>query len=303
MQTSANGRAFIRAHEGDVLTAYLDPVGVPTIGVGFTNRAPTVTRLLGKLKPGRTKITKEQSDAVFREVLAADFEPAVANGMPGAKQHEFDAGVSGAWNLGARFMTWEWAKRWRSGDKKGAASYLASHYNTAGGRKLPGLVRRRKEEAVLLLTGKYTGVRSAPEGEPRNGTTLPPRDADPVVKEAQELLTARGFNPGAIDGWMGAKTKAAIIAYQKAHPHLIADGVLGPATLAQLRRDAQAAKDALSKGGGSVGGIGALSWAVGLPWGWIAIVAALAVAGYFAWRYRDVIERRWNTLRGKEKVV
>lgn len=116
MKTSAKGREFIRGHEGDVLTCYLDPVGVPTIGVGFTNRAPTVTKLLGKLVPGKTKITKAQSDQVFRAVLAADFEPHVNAGSPaGTKQHEFDAAASGTWNLGPKFMSWRWADLWRAG--------------------------------------------------------------------------------------------------------------------------------------------------------------------------------------------
>lgn len=73
------------------------------------------------------------------------------------------------------------------------------------------------------------------EGIQRRVRAKPSTKPDPVVKEAQELLTSRGFNPGAIDGWMGKKTKAALLAYQQAHPHLVNDGILGPATLAQLR--------------------------------------------------------------------
>jgi peptidoglycan hydrolase-like protein with peptidoglycan-binding domain len=158
------------------------------------------------------------------------------------------------------------------------------------------LVRRRQEEAHLFLTGVYKGVG---DGVPRTETRAAPKKPDPVVKEAQEILTARGFNPGAIDGWMGAKTRAAVIAYQKAHPHLVNDGVIGPATIAQLRRDAAAAKDAVTKGSGSVLTAGVTAWAAGLPWAWIVGGVALLAAGYFAWRYRDVIARRWNALRGK----
>lgn len=298
MKTSDKGRAFIRAHEGDVLTAYLDPVGVPTLGVGFTNRTPTVTKMVGKIVPGKTKITREQSDAIFREVLAEDFEPAVEDGMPGAKQHEFDTGASVSYNLGVGAMGWQWAKLWRGGDKKGAASYLRDHYNTAKGKRLPGLVRRRKEEAHLLATGYYTGIDNrAPEGVARD-EVAEPKKPDPVVKEAQEILAKLGI-PVETDGWYGPKTKAAILAYQKMHPHLVNDGKLGPATLAQLRRDVAAVKDAVGKGIPGVGGVGALSWVAGLPWGWIALGAAVVVAGYFAWRYRDVLQRRWNAFRGK----
>lgn len=304
--TSERGRAFLRAHEGNPLTAYFDPVRVPTIGTGFTMRSRACREALAKigitkLVPGKTKITAAQSDAILAYALANEFEPSVVRGSPDdRKQHQMDAGSSVVFNLGTGAMKWKWAELWRSGDVVGAARHLANNYNTAGGKRLSGLVRRRKEEAALFATGKYTGIG---DGVPRVETPVAPKRPDPVVKEAQELLTARGFNPGAIDGWMGAKTKEAVIAYQNAHPHLVNDGIIGPATIAQLRRDAQAAKDAVTKGGGSVVSTGVAAAAAGLPWAWIAGGVALVVVGYFAWRYRDVIARRWNTMRGKTVVV
>jgi len=302
--TSERGRAFMRAHEGNPLTCYLDPVGIPTIGTGFTMRSTAVRAALKrlgiiKLVPGKTKITAAQSDAIFAAVLADEFEPAVVASSPKSrKQHEMDAAVSAIYNLGAGAMQWTWADLWRAGDIKGAAAYLGSHYNTAKGKKLPGLVRRRKEEADLFLNGRYATGNAVKEATPK-----PPRKPDAVVKEAQEILTSKGFNPGAIDGWMGEKTRDAIIAYQKAHPHLEADGILGPATLSQLRRDAKALRDAATKGAGSAVGSGALAFMAGLPWGWIAAGALLLALGYVAYRYRDVICRRWNTWRGKEARV
>ncbi|MDX2328700.1 glycoside hydrolase family protein [Sinorhizobium medicae] len=299
--TSPRGRAFMRGHEGNPLTCYLDPVGVPTIGTGFTMRSAAVRRELGKLGikkliPGKTKITAAQSDAIFTAVLADEFEPAVVASSPAnRKQHQMDAAVSAIYNLGVGAMQWTWADLWRAGKVKEAAAYLGSHYNTADGKKLPGLVRRRKDEAGLFLNGRY-----ATGGAVKEVTPKPPRKPDAVVKEAQEILTSKGFNPGAIDGWMGEKTRDAIIAYQKAHPHLEADGILGPATLSQLRRDAKALRDATTKGAGSAVGSGALAFMAGLPWGWIAASAAVLALGYVAFRYRDVIARRWNTWRGKE---
>ncbi|MBO0129192.1 glycoside hydrolase family protein [Agrobacterium burrii] len=301
---STQGRAFVRLHEGNPLTAYLDPVGVPTIGTGFTMRSDSVRRELAKigitkLMPGKTKITAAQSDAILDAVLAAEYVPAVVAGSPGSrKQHELDAAASVTFNLGVGAMKWTWADLWRKGQIQKAAAHLASNYNTAKGKKLPGLVRRRKEEALLFEKGIYTGV-----GVTKEVTAEPPVLPDPVVKEAQELLTTAGLNPGAIDGWMGAKTKAAVIAYQKAHPHLIADGIIGPATIAQLRRDAGAAKDVVTKGASSAAGSGLLAFTAGLPWGWIAAGVLVAVVGYVAYRNRDVIARRWNSWRGKEVVV
>ncbi|MDW9792106.1 glycoside hydrolase family protein [Sinorhizobium meliloti] len=302
--TSPRGRAFMRGHEGNPLTCYLDPVGVPTIGTGFTMRSAAVRKALAaigikKLTPGKTKITVEQSDAIFAEVLAEEFEPAVVRRSPDSRtQGQMDAATSAIYNLGVGAMEWTWADLWRAGDVHAAAAYLGSHYNTADGKRLPGLVRRRKEEADLFLSGRY-----ASGGAVKESTTKPPRKPDAVVKAAQEILTSKGFNPGAIDGWMGEKTREAVIAYQKAHPHLVADGILGPATLSQLRRDAKALKDAATKGAGSALGSGALAFAAGLPWGWIAAGALVLALGYVAYRYRDVIARRWNTWRGKEVRV
>ncbi|MDW9376815.1 peptidoglycan-binding protein [Sinorhizobium meliloti] len=302
--TSPRGRAFMRGHEGNPLTCYLDPVGIPTIGTGFTTRSAAVRRALAKLGitklvPGKTKITSQQSDEIFTAVLSEEFEPAVVARSPATRtQHQMDAAVSAIYNLGIGAMEWAWADLWRADDVHAAAAYLGSHYNTAGGKKLPGLVRRRKEEADLFLNGRY-----ATGGAVKESTTKAPKKPDPVVKEAQSILTSRGFNPGAIDGWMGEKTKAAIIAYQKAHPHLEADGILGPATLSQLRRDAKALREAATKGAGSAVGSGALAFMAGLPWGWIAAGALLLAFGYVAYRYRDVIARRWNTWRGKEAAV
>ncbi|MDX1004625.1 glycoside hydrolase family protein [Sinorhizobium medicae] len=303
--TSDRGRAFMRGHEGNPLTCYLDPVGVPTIGTGFTMRSAAVRAALKrlgitKLAPGKTKITAEQSDAIFASVLADEFEASVVASSPKSRsQHQMDAAVSAIYNLGAGAMQWTWADLWRAGKVKEAAAYLGSHYNTADGKKLPGLVRRRKEEAELFLNGRYASAGGATkEAQPK-----PPRKPDAVVKEAQEILTSKGFNPGAIDGWMGEKTRDAIIAYQKAHPHLVADGILGPATLSQLRRDAAALKEAATKGAGSAIGSGALAFMAGLPWGWIALGVAVLALGYVAYRYRDVIQRRWNSWRGKEVRV
>jgi lysozyme len=309
MRTSAKGRAFIALHEGNPLTCYLDPVGVPTIGPGLTNKSAVVTRMLGKLTPGKTKITSEQGDRVFAAVLEEEVDPVVTKGMPGAKQHEFDAGASGSYNLGAvRFMGWEWAKLWRAGKKREAAAYLATHYNTAAGKPFPGLVRRRKEEAILLEKGIYTGIGvttvDKPEGMAR--TASPEKTApDPVVKEAQEILAEKGFDPGKVDGWMGPKTEAAIRAYQRMHPHLVVDGKLGMATLSQLRRDAQAVgqvlKDAATKALPSATAAGGAAFYTGLPWEVIvpvALVVLFALVAFFAWRYRDVIARRLNTQAG-----
>ena len=306
---SQRGRAFLRRLEGNPLTCYLDSRKIPTIGTGFTMRSDSCRRELArigitKLVPGKTKITADQSDAILDAVLADEYVPAVVAQSPADRnQHQLDAAASACFNLGVGAMNWEWAKLWRAGKLKAAADYLGTHYNTAGGVKLPGLVRRRREEALLFEQGIYTGLDAAqPEGVPRVATAAP-TPTDPVVREAQELLTSAGLNPGAIDGWMGEQTKAAVLAYQRAHPHLVADGIIGPATLAQLRRDAGAARTAATKAASSGAGTAIAAWTAGLPWGWIAAGAVVIVLAYIAYRNRDLIVRRWNSARGKEVQV
>lgn len=300
MRTSPAGQEFIREHEGVVRTAYLDPVGIPTIGIGATNASRTATEFLrnigvpdGKIVAGKTKLSQAQATQLFDAMLRAEYEPYVTRDMPtGTLQHQFDAAVSAVYNLGPKFMTWQAVKLWKQGDIRGAAAYWSSHYNTAQGKKLPGLVRRRKEEAAMFEHGKYPGMTVVPEGVPRTETTAPAVTPDPVVKEAQEALGVEA------DGWMGPKTRAAIVAYQRQHPHLEADGILGPATLAQLRRDALAVRDTAQKAVPTVTAITTASWFTGLPWAWIAAGAAIVTLGYFAYRYRDVISRRFAALRG-----
>lgn len=82
--TSSRGRALVPGHEGNPLTCHLDPVKVPTIGVGFTTRSAAVRRELAKLGvaklvPGKIKFTAAQSDAIFAAVLASEFEPAASS--------------------------------------------------------------------------------------------------------------------------------------------------------------------------------------------------------------------------------
>jgi uncharacterized protein (TIGR02594 family) len=54
-----------------------------------------------------------------------------------------------------------------------------------------------------------------------------------TILDLQNALIAAGFNPGSPDGVMGPRTRAAIIAYQKANG-LEADGIVGPVTAAAL---------------------------------------------------------------------
>ena len=162
---SERGLAFIAGHEGCVFKAYRCPAGVLTIGYGFTNRSPAVTSHLGRIRPGM-RITREKADQVLRAVIAEEFAPMTAKAMgAGAKQYHFDMGVSAAYNCGPRAFRWKWLKEYRAGRIKAAAARWRRTATTANGRRLPGLVRRRAEEADLLEYGNY-GKSHMPRFEP-----------------------------------------------------------------------------------------------------------------------------------------
>jgi peptidoglycan hydrolase-like protein with peptidoglycan-binding domain len=56
----------------------------------------------------------------------------------------------------------------------------------------------------------------------------------PAVRELQNLLKAKGFNPGPVDGAFGPKTKAAVLAFQRSQG-IAVDGVVGPQTWGRLK--------------------------------------------------------------------
>ncbi len=64
--------------------------------------------------------------------------------------------------------------------------------------------------------------------------TLRQGDIGADVAEAQTLLAKAGFSPGTVDGNFGPKTRAAVVAFQRAKG-LAADGVIGPNTWKALR--------------------------------------------------------------------
>jgi lysozyme len=111
MNVSDQGLALLREREGCRLAAYLDTVGVPTIGVGHT----------GGVKLGDT-CTLEQATAVLREDIALAEAAIRQNVRVPLRQHEFDALGSFIFNVGVRaFTTSTLLKKLNAGDYAGAA--------------------------------------------------------------------------------------------------------------------------------------------------------------------------------------
>lgn len=156
-------------------------------------------------------------------------------------------------------------------------------------------------------THNYDGrIKAAYDRLRLSGAAAP---TDPLVQEAQELLNDLGFGPVKADGWLGPRTKAAVLDFQRGHPDLHNDGVPGPHTLAALRKAAEARRDKQKAGTGMAGtAAGGGLVATGAAFGWnvaigIAIAAAALAVAYVIWRrhrsrYATEIEAAENYANG-----
>lgn len=286
MHVSEKGVAFIATHEGVVTRAYRDVAGVWTIGVGHTAAAgPPIP------KAGMT-ITREEALALLARDLPR-YERRVEAALPGVPQAVFDGAVSFDFNTGAIHRA-SWVAAYRDG-RPGVARAGLMQWTKAGGRTIAGLVRRREAEARLIFDGTYGEHAAAGAAQ-----------ASAEVAACQRQLARLGFYKGAVDGIAGPATRAAVVAYQRTHPDLVADGIVGPATRASLERDiaarvATAEAGAIAAGTATVASAGA-AWSGADPLFWAAAVGAAALilaTGFFAWRYRGELRRLLFNRKGK----
>ena len=141
MKVSNNGINLVKRFEGLELKAYRDSVGILTIGYGHTHA----------VKAGEI-ITGEQADAFLFEDLQVAELTVNTNVKVKLTQGQFDALVSFVFNLGSgNFVKSTLIKKLNAEDYAGAADEFGKWVN-AGGKKLPGLVKRRAAEREVFLT-------------------------------------------------------------------------------------------------------------------------------------------------------
>lgn len=143
MQT--NNIDSIKEHEGLRLKAYLDSVGVWTIGYGDTG--PDVVKDL--------VITKEEAEERLRKRLV-EFEGYVSKYVKVTlTQNQFDALVSLVYNIGpANFASSTLLKKLNDGDYQGAADqFLVWNKGRVDGKlvRIEGLANRRAKERKQFL--------------------------------------------------------------------------------------------------------------------------------------------------------
>jgi lysozyme len=133
--------------EGFRSRPYLCPAGVPTIGYGATyyldGRRVSVSDL---------PVTREQATELLMAQLTREYFPGVIRLCPILITHpaRLAAIADFSFNLGlGRLQSSTLRRRVNEGNWEAAKAQLL-RWNRAGGRVLPGLVRRREAEAALL---------------------------------------------------------------------------------------------------------------------------------------------------------
>ena len=144
LRLSDAGLQLIEDFEGYRADWYADPVGVRTIGIGWTRELPE-----GFAAP----LSHAEARRLLRE-SAGEYEAAVRRHVDvPLSQPQFDALVSFVYNLGAsRLRDSTLRARLNGGDPWGAAAEF-DRWVYAGDRVLPGLVRRRAAERRLFESG------------------------------------------------------------------------------------------------------------------------------------------------------
>jgi len=140
---SQNGLALTQKFEGLRLTSYQDQVGVWTIGYGHT----------GKDVHPQLTITQEQANSLLMKDIASAATAVNRLVTVAFYQDGFDALVDFAFNLGNNALAGSTLlRKLNAGDFSGAADEFPKWCH-AGGKLVPGLLRRRKAEQQLFQRG------------------------------------------------------------------------------------------------------------------------------------------------------
>lgn len=180
MKTSDAGIGLIKKYEGRRLDAYQDSVGVWTIGYGHTNAAgpPPV-------RPG-DRISEIEAAEILRKDLKK-YEKYVEElvTVP-LKQNQFDALVSFCFNVGPGNLKKSTLLRKLNAGNYDEVPREFTKWTLAGGKELPGLVKRRRAEAEM-----FRGLDQHP-AEPEESTARPDAPEPPPVTKDGELLSQIG---------------------------------------------------------------------------------------------------------------
>jgi lysozyme len=186
MNISQNCLDLITEFEGLELKAYIDPVGIPTIGYG-TIRYPN-----GRKVQLGDAISEAEAEAFLKfECDAIGVRMAEAMQNVALSQNQYDALVSFCYNVGfGAFLDSTLLRNLKAGNVAAAASeFLRWNKGTVNGVKqeLPGLTRRRTSEKQLF------------ERQAAGGTPL------------EEVIQVKGFRDGKVNVLVGLSEAGAVL--------------------------------------------------------------------------------------------
>jgi lysozyme len=145
---------LIRTFEGLSLEAYLDPVGIATIGYGTIRYADGQPVQLGD------RISREQAERLLADAVADRYAPALLAAIPPARSYSAEqqaALISFTYNVGVGALQRSSLRRrlLAGEDPQQVIAAELPRWSRGDGRELPGLVRRRAAEVDLFLRGRY----------------------------------------------------------------------------------------------------------------------------------------------------
>lgn len=135
------GLDLIKKYEGLRLEAYKCPAGVWTIGYGHTKGVMP-----------RMKISKEEAERLLKHDVSI-VELKVVNTVGKLQACKIDALVSFAFNVGmAAFYRSTLCRKVKANSDDASIRAEFGKWVYAGSKKLPGLVKRRAEEAEMYFS-------------------------------------------------------------------------------------------------------------------------------------------------------
>lgn len=149
MKTGEKGLELIKSFEGFYSKPYKDPIGIPTIGYGFTYYLPDRRKVTMQDRP----LTEHQATCMLQEILKGYESDVLRLVKKPLTQNQFDALVSFTFNLGAANLGKSTLlKKINKNPNDPTIREEFAKWRLAGGKVFAGLVRRRKAEADLYFS-------------------------------------------------------------------------------------------------------------------------------------------------------
>ena len=139
MKTDRKGINLIKEYEGCRLDAYICPAGIWTIGYGHTSNVTPYSEITEKQANDLLFSDLEKFEKIVNDIIKVKIN-----------QNQFDALVSHTFNTGGSETLFKLINE--NAKKEDIYNWFTQHYITGNGKKLNGLINRRKSEAKLYLS-------------------------------------------------------------------------------------------------------------------------------------------------------